>query len=721
MEQLSVIQRLGNAIRTQRAEREFGVDALARQLEGYLPDDQIAQVRKAAEFATNVHEGQRRSSGEPYVYHPLAVARILAEMRMDHVTLIAAILHDVIEDTGVSRESLALEFGEDVAQLVDGVSKVTKIEGRTRAEMQAESFRKLLLAMTQDLRVILVKLADRLHNMRTLGHTSPEKRRRIARETLEIYAPIAQRLGIYFIRTELEDLGFANLYPKRYGVLAQSMKSQLGDTRKLIREVEQKLSTTLREEGIGASVVGRQKNVYSVYQKMRRKKLKLLKVMDLLGFRVIVSKVDDCYRALGVVHHVYKPVPGEFDDYVANPKSNGYQSLHTACVGPDGHKIEIQVRTRDMHHVAESGIAAHWQYKQGARDGAAAPQVRAREWVSNLIADFGGASPMDFIENVKVDLFPDEVYVFTPRGEIRRLPRGATAVDFAYAVHSQLGDHCVAARIDGSLEPLHSQLANGQTVEIITARAARPNAAWLNFVKTAKARTAIRNYLRNQREDEAVRLGRRLLEIALREQGIPASVLKTPAQLDPVLQTHKLKDVEELYAAIGSGQRLATLVARHFLPEGQRTERSGSGAAPLAIEGTEGLVLDYARCCFPLPGDEIRGHVSVGRGIVVHRIDCRHAKGRPQDWVPLAWSDKIQNDFLAEVRLKAQNKRGLLAKVTAEIASADSSIENVQMPDRAGSDAMEMRFVLTVKSRVHLARVLRRLRRIEWVERVARI
>jgi GTP pyrophosphokinase len=719
MESLSVMQRLGNVIRTQRAEREFGIDALARQLEGYLPDDQIAQVRKAAEFATNVHEGQRRSSGEPYVYHPRAVARILAEMRMDHTTLIAAILHDVIEDTGVSRESLALEFGEDVATLVDGVSKVTKIEGRSRAEMQAESFRKLLLAMTQDLRVILVKLADRLHNMRTLGHTAPEKRRRIARETLDIYAPIAQRLGIYFIRTELEDLGFAALYPKRYGVLAQSMKAQLGDTRKLIREVEQRLSTTLREEGIGASVVGRQKNVYSVYQKMRRKKLKLLKVMDLLGFRVIVSKVDDCYRALGVVHHVYKPVPGEFDDYIANPKSNGYQSLHTACIGPGGHKIEIQVRTRDMHHVAESGIAAHWQYKQGAREGHAAPQLRAREWVSSLIADFGSASPMDFIENVKVDLFPDEVYVFTPRGEIRRLPRGATAVDFAYAVHSELGDHCVAVRLDGVLEPLQTQLRNGQTVEVITARHARPNAAWLNFVKTAKARTAIRNYLRNQREDEAVRLGRRLLEIALRELNVPASVLKSESLLQPVLRAHKLKDVEELFAAIGSGQRLATLVARHFLPDNQLAEQPSS-AAPLAIEGTEGLVLDYARCCYPLPGDEIRGHVSVGRGIVVHRIDCRHARGRPQDWVPLTWSDRIQNDFFSEVRLKALNKRGLLAKVTAEIASAEASIENVQMPDRAGSEAVEMRFVLTVKNRVHLARVLRRLRRLEWVERVTR-
>ncbi|NKF22197.1 bifunctional (p)ppGpp synthetase/guanosine-3',5'-bis(diphosphate) 3'-pyrophosphohydrolase [Solimonas sp. C16B3] len=695
------------------------MDALARMLEGYLPEEQIDQVRRAAAFAKNVHDGQRRQSGEPYVYHPLAVARILADMRLDHTTLIAAILHDVIEDTGISREQLSNEFGADVAALVDGVSKIAKIEGRTRAEMQAESFRKLLLAMTQDLRVILVKLADRLHNMRTLGVTSTEKRRRVARETLEIYAPIAQRLGIYFIRTELEDLAFANLYPRRYAVMVQAVKAQVGDTRKLIREVEQKLSSTLREEGIGATVVGREKNIYGVYQKMRRKKLKLLKVTDLLGFRIIVSKVDDCYRALGVAHHVYKPVPGEFEDYIANQKSNGYQSLHTSCVGPAGHKIEIQIRTRDMHHVAESGIAAHWQYKLGERDSQSAPQVRAREWVSGLLDEFGGSSAMDFVDNVKVDLFPDEVYVFTPRGEIRRLPRGATPVDFAYAVHSELGDHCVAARLDGQLEPLNTHLRNGQTVEVITSKHARPNAAWLNFVKTAKARSAVRGYLRTQREDEAVRLGRRLLEIALRELSVPSSVLKDEDRLQPVLAAHQMSDVEELYAAIGVGERLAALVARHFLPEGEAVGASGS-AAPLAIEGTEGLVLSYARCCHPLPGDEIRGHVSTGRGIVVHRLDCKHAKGRPQDWVPLAWSERVQGDFLSEVRMKTIRKRGMLAMVTAEIAGAESSIENVQMPDAAGGDAVEMRFIITVRSRVHLARVLRRLRRVDGVERVVR-
>jgi GTP diphosphokinase / guanosine-3',5'-bis(diphosphate) 3'-diphosphatase len=716
--ELPMLTRIATAYRTQRAEWEFGIDALCKVLETYLPQEQVDQVRRAHDYGARLHHGQSRSSGEPYIYHPLAAARILADLRLDHTTIIAAILHDVLEDTAVTKEQLEREFGKDVAGLVDGVSKIEKIEGMTRVERQAESFRKLLLAMTQDLRVILVKLADRLHNMRTLEHMASEQRRRIARETLDIYAPIAHRLGIHTMRTELEDLAFARLYPKRYAVLQAQVKTRLGDTKDLIREVNHKLERALKEEGIGATVIGRQKNLYSIYQKMRRKKLKLLSVMDVIGFRVITSKPDDCYRALGVIHHQFKPVPAQFDDYIANAKSNGYQSLHTTCVGPQGRKIEVQIRTRDMQHVAESGIAAHWQYKTGGKGANSAPQLRAREWVQGLFDLEGGAGALDFVDNVKVDLFPDEVYVFTPRGEIRRLPRGATPVDFAYAVHSELGDRCVAARLDGALEALHTPLRNGQTVEVITARHARPNAAWLQFVKTGKARSHIRNYLRNQREDEAVRLGRRLLEIALRELKIPASVLKDEAAA-PALKAFGLKDLEQLYIAVGTGQRLAPLVARYFLPEGASAETAGAGA-PLAIEGTEGLVLDYARCCHPVPGDDIRGHVSVGRGIVVHRVDCRSIKARPQDWVPLAWSDNVQGDYLAELRVKAENRRGLLARVTTEIAEAESSIENVQMPDRAGGEAIEMRFIVTVKSRVHLARVLRRVRQVEGVESVRR-
>ena len=719
--ELPVIHRLSTALRTQRVERAFGIEALSRVLEEYMPEEQIAEVRRAYEFGAKLHAGQSRSTGEPYIYHPLAVARILAGLRLDHTTLVAAILHDVIEDTGISRESLALEFGKDVAELVEGVSKIGKIEGMTRAERQAESFRKLLLAMTHDLRVILVKLADRLHNMRTLDAMEPAKRRRIARETQEIYAPIAQRLGIHTIRTELEDLAFAHLYPKRYEVLERAVKEQMGDTKSMIVEVEKKLSAALAEEGIGASVIGRQKNIYSVYQKMRRKKLRLLKVMDLLGFRIIVSKLDDCYRVVGIVHHVYKPVPGEFDDYIANSKSNGYQSLHTACIGPGGHKIEVQIRTRDMHHIAENGIAAHWQYKLGDKNAHLAPQARAREWLNNLFDTLGEASsPMDFIEHVKVDLFPDEVYVFTPKGQIRRLPKGATAVDFAYSVHSELGERCVAARVDGQLESLQMPLRNGQTVDIITSKHARPNAAWLNFVKTAKARSSIRTYLRTQKEDEAIRLGRRLLEIALRDLKIPPTVLKEEST-GPVLAALKLKDMEDLYVVIGTGERLAPLVARHFLPEAERGRTASGEGVALAIEGTEGLVLDYARCCHPIPGDEIRGNVSVGRGIVVHRVECKHAKARPEDWVPLAWAENVQGDFLTEIRIEAPNRRGLLAQIAAEIAGAESSIENVQMPDRAGGEAIDLRLLLTVKSRAQLARVLRRLRRLDTLERVSRI
>jgi guanosine-3',5'-bis(diphosphate) 3'-pyrophosphohydrolase len=723
LQQLPVISRIGAALRTQRVAREYGIDALARVLEEYLTADQVTEVRRAHELGRQLHEGQMRSSGEPYIYHPLAVARVLAEMRMDHVTIAAAILHDVIEDTDITKQQLAESFGQDVAELVDGVSKFRKAEGMTRAEVQAESFRKLLLAMTQDLRVILIKLADRLHNMRTLGAMDPAKRRRISLETLQIYAPIAQRLGIHFLRVELEDLAFANLYPQRYQVFAKAVRAQLGDVRSVINEIEARLSRTLREEGIGATVIGRQKNLYSIYEKMRRKRLKMPAVMDILGFRVVVSKVDECYRALGVVHHAYRPISELFNDYIANPNNNGYQSLHTTCIGPKGRKIEVQIRTRDMHHIAESGIAAHWQYKLGAKGVQhTAPQVRAREWLSSLFELQGSAAAVDFFENVKVDLFPDEVYVFTPKGQIRRLPRGSTPIDFAYSVHTELGDRCVAARIDNQLEPLSTPLQNGQSVEIITARHAQPNAAWLNFVKTAKARSCIRNFLKNQREDEAIRLGRRLLERALRELDVSPSILRAdPAEA--VLNLYKLEDIESLYADIGLGRRLAPLVARHFLPESDLSKTPGD-SAPLAVEGTEGLVIDYAKCCYPLPGDDIRGHVSAGRGIIIHRADCKQVttgtRASPQDWIPLVWADVVHGDFNVELRVKGVNKRGVLASIAYEIAAAESSIENVQMAERVDDGTADIRFTVTVRDRVHLARVMRRIRRLSVVAKVIR-
>ena len=721
-----MIQKIGTALRTQRVAREFGIETLVRLLSEYLPDDQISEVRRAYTFGAEMHAGQSRSSGEPYIYHPLAVARILAEMRLDHVTLIAAILHDVIEDTMVSKEEIAKQFGQEVALLVDGVSKIEKIEGMSRQDRQAESFRKLLLAMTDDLRVILVKLADRLHNMRTLGAMAAEKKRRIAAETLEIYAPIAQRLGINSLRRELEDLAFANLHPHRYEVFVKAVAERLGDAKALIREIEGRLNRALAEEGIGASVVGRQKSYYSIYKKMQSKRLKFLDVMDLLGFRVVVSKLDECYRALGIVHHVMKPVPGLFDDYIANSRGNGYQSLHTTCVGPEGKKIEVQIRTREMHHVAESGIAAHWQYKLGRRENAnAAPQARAREWLQMLL-ESSGSGATELVENVKVDLFPDEIYVFTPRGEIRRLPKGATSVDFAYTVHSELGDRCVAARVEGHLEPLNTPLKNGQTIEIITSKHARPNAAWLNYVKTAKARMRIRAFLKDQREDEAIRLGRRLLEIALRELTLPANLLNA-TNVAPVLKSYHLDEVEDLYASIGTGERLAPLVARHFLPEqpasGKPLARS-SDAVALAVEGTEGLLVDYAKCCRPIPGDDIIGYVSTSRGIIIHRLDCEHVqlrKGGPGERIALVWSPTVQGDFMAELKLQAINRRGLLANVAAAITEAISSIENVQMPEGAsGEEAVEMRFLVTVRNRTHLARVLKKVRHLSVVDKVSR-
>ena len=718
---MAVLERINTAIRTRGAERAYGIDTLAEHLETYLPQDQVQLVREAHQYGADSHTGQFRKSGEPYIYHPLAVARILAEMRMDHVTLMAAILHDAVEDTDVTVDDIEQRFGKDVATLVDGVSKLDRAQFQSKADEQAENFRKLLLAMTQDIRVILVKLADRLHNMRTLGSMATEKRRRIAIETLEIYAPIAQRLGIQGIRTELEDLGFRNRWPNRYRVLKKSVDQVTGERKNLIREVEQSLSRALKDRNIGGAVVGRQKNLYSIYLKMRRKHLSFLEVMDLYGFRVVVNTVDDCYRALGIVHHVYKPIGEQFNDYIATPKVNGYQSLHTTLVGPGGIKIEVQVRTRDMHHIAESGIAAHWQYKLGGAT-SKAPQVRAREWLTGFLEmEHAPGNSLEFLENVKVDLFPDEVYVFTPKGQIRRLPRGATPVDFAYAVHTDVGNRAVACRINQHLAPLSQTLQNGQTVEVITAKHGRPNAAWLNFVKTAKARTSIRYYLKNLREDEAVRLGKRLLERSLDELGLSARVLKR-AGAGQVLRDLGVDDLEALYASIGLGNRLAPLVARHFLPADKQAV-GGAVQAPLAIQGTEQLVVEYGGCCRPIPGDPIRGHVSAGRGIVIHRVDCRAGtSGRdvPLDWVSLTWADNVEGDFAVELRIQGENRRGMLARVATEIAAEDSSIESVNMNDRTG-DVADMRIVITVQDRAHLARVLRRIRRIGLVERVQRI
>ncbi|HET7371300.1 MAG TPA: bifunctional GTP diphosphokinase/guanosine-3',5'-bis pyrophosphate 3'-pyrophosphohydrolase [Gammaproteobacteria bacterium] len=706
--------------RAGRERRSAGIDNLLARLETYLGPEQVDTIRRAYDFGAHAHEGQRRMSGEPYISHPVAVAGILADMHMDAATICAAVLHDVIEDTPTAKDEIAAEFGEEVAQLVDGVSKLTHIQFQSRVEAQAENFRKMLLAMVEDIRVILMKLADRLHNMRTLGVMPAHKRRRIARETLEIYAPIANRLGMNAMRLELEDLGFRALYPKRYRVLARQLRRDRGHHKEIVRKITQALKQALRQESVEAQVAGREKHLYSVYMKMRTKRLALRDIMDMYGFRIVVDKVDTCYRALGVVHACYKPAPGRFKDYIAIPKGNGYQSLHTVLVGPQGAPVEVQIRTEAMHKIAESGVAAHWLYKSHEA-AATAPEARAREWLRGMLEmQKGAGSSAEFLENVKVDLFPDEVYVFTPQGEIRRLPRGATAVDFAYAVHTDVGNACVAAKVDRRMIPLRTPLVNGQTVEIITAKGAIPNPAWLNFVVTGKARANIRHYLKSIKRDKAVGLGRRLLERALESYHSKLKKLP-PERIEAVLKEFKLASLDDLMEQIGLGERLAPLVARRLLPEEAR-EAEPEASGPLSIKGTEGMVVSLGRCCHPIPGDPIMGYLSAGRGIVIHRDSCRNLadyRSQPDKWIEVQWEKDIGREFAVEIRCEVENERGVLATVAATIAELGSNIEHVALQERDGRTST-INLVFFVQDRKHLARIMRHIRQMPQVLRVAR-
>ncbi|MEK7322057.1 MAG: bifunctional GTP diphosphokinase/guanosine-3',5'-bis pyrophosphate 3'-pyrophosphohydrolase [Pseudomonadota bacterium] len=717
---------------------------LCTLLASYLEPSQVEGVRRACDFAAAAHAGQQRASGEPYVQHPIAVARILAEMRMDHESIMAAILHDVIEDTPTAKEHIATQFGAEVAELVDGVSKLTQIRFSSKAEAQAENFRKMMLAMVRDIRVILVKLADRVHNMRTVSALPPAKRRRIARETLEIYVPIANRLGMNAIRLELEDLGFAGLYPHRHRVLAEAVKKARGNRKEIVAKIQGMMEQRLSEEGPPARVVGREKHIYSIYRKMRQKALPFSEVFDVYAFRIVVDKVDTCYRVLGAVHNLYKPVPGKFKDYIAIPKANGYQSLHTVLFGPYGVPIEVQIRTEEMDTVAEAGIAAHWLYKTGDGSGVSA-QVRAREWLRGLLEmQKNAGNSLEFLENVKIDLFPDEVYVFTPKGEIMKLPRGATAVDFAYNVHTDVGNTCVAAKIDRRLAPLRSQLGNGQTVEIITAPGARPNPAWLNFVVSGKARANIRHYLKNLKREEAIQLGRRLLDRSLAASSLSFEQL-APERLAATIKELKFISADDLLESIGLGNRVAALVARHlvadletlpsdsksgvfkkaitrYVPAWLRGGGERDAPRPLAIKGTEGMVVAYAKCCRPIPGDPIVGFVTAGRGIVIHTASCKNLtefRNRPEKWIDVAWESEVQGDFPVEIRLEVANQRGALATVAAGIAEMEANIDNVSMEERDGRyTALTM--LVEVHDRGHLARVIRRVRSIDIVARITR-
>ncbi|MFP4607565.1 MAG: bifunctional GTP diphosphokinase/guanosine-3',5'-bis pyrophosphate 3'-pyrophosphohydrolase [Thiohalospira sp.] len=695
------------------------ISDLCEQLEDYLEPEQVAEVYRAYLFGAEAHEGQQRKSGEPYIYHPLAVAQILAELRLDHESLVAGVLHDTLEDTRVAKEDIAAAFGEEVAELVDGVSKLTQVHFGTKAEAEAENFRKMMLAMARDLRVILIKLADRLHNMRTLGVMRPDKRRRIARETLEIYAPIANRLGMNSLRLELEDLGFRAMYPMRYRILAKAVQSARGNRKEVVARIEGGIKARLAEEGLEGRVEGREKHLYSIYRKMRDKHLHFQEVFDVYAFRVVVDRVDTCYRVLGAVHNLYKPVPGRFKDYIAIPKANGYQSLHTVLFSPWGVPIEIQIRTRDMDRVAEAGIAAHWLYKTGNEAHATVAQTRAREWLRELLEmQQNAGNSLEFLENVKVDLFPDEVYVFTPKGQIMELPRGATAVDYAYAVHSDVGNTCVGVRIDRRLMPLNTRLLNGQTVEIVTAPGAHPNPAWLNFVITGKARTAIRAYLKDLQGDEAIALGRRLLERALSARGESLEGVDRQ-QLDRVVAELGAEDPEGLFRDIGLGRQLPALVAQALAPA---AAGEGDSSQPLTVRGTEGMVVTFAKCCHPIPGDAILGFMSAGRGLVIHRRGCRNVvedRHGPEKWMHVAWSEEASGDFPVELRVEVANRRGVLASVAATIAELEANIENVDVEERDGLHSALL-LTVSVRDRVHLARIMRRIRKVESVARITR-
>ena len=686
-------------------------------LERYLPSNDLPSITSAYEFSAKAHQGQQRRNGDPYISHPVAVAEILAGLHLDSSSIKAALLHDVVEDTASTLPEIQQRFGDDVALLVDGVSKIDHLKFDSAAEAQAESFRKMLLAMAKDLRVILVKLADRTHNMRTIASLPVEKQRRIARETLDIYAPIANRLGVYSIKLELEDLGFKTFYPYRYKVLERSLRRAKGNQRQLLRKIEGRLTEALADAKIPARVVAREKHLYSIYLKMHRKQAHLSDIVDVYGVRVIVDDVDSCYRALGITHQSFKPMPGRFKDYISIPRVNGYQSLHTTLFGPNGLPLEVQIRTEGMEKVAERGIAAHWQYKALDKD-THSTEERAREWLAGLMEMERSANSEEFLETVKADLFPDKVYVFTPKGAIMRLPRGATAVDFAYAVHTDIGNRCVAAKIDRRAVPLKTQLQNGESVEIVTQRGAHPNPSWVNFVTTAKARNAIRGYLRSLKRDEAQELGRRLINQELLSYAL--SLKKVPkGRLDQLLKELGIADEDALLEQVGLGERLAPVVAGLLAQDG------GANAAtprkPLEIAGTEGSVVSYAHCCYPIPGDEIVGFMSSGRGIVIHRDRCRNLaeyRKHPAKWIPVNWTRGVKAEFESEIQVRTLDRVGLLAEVAGRISAAHTNIEHVRV-DRDG-DASALAFRLKVRDRRQLAQVVRSIRTIPGVVRVSR-
>ena len=690
---------------------------------GYLKPEDMTRLETAYHFSENAHSGQFRASGEPYVSHPLAVANILAQLHLDPQALTAALLHDVMEDTEVSKAEIAKKFGNPVAELVDGVSKLDRIEFETKEEAQAENFRKMLLAMARDVRVILIKLADRLHNMRTLDAVPPAKRYRVARETLDIYAPIANRLGLNGIYQELEDLCFRHLYPARQRVLSKALKSARGNRREVVGKVLDAIRKKLAHDKVEAVVQGREKHLFSIYRKMREKQLAFAKVLDVFGFRIIVKDVPSCYLTLGALHGLYKPIPGGFKDYIAIPKANGYQSLHTKLFGPFGSPLEVQIRTQEMHKIAEAGVASHWLYKS-SDSSLNDLQQKTHQWLQSLLEiQSGSGDSVEFLEHVKFDLFPDEVYVFTPKGRILALPRGATPVDFAYAVHTDIGNRCVAVKINDELVPLRTELRNGDRVEIITASHAKPNPMRLNYVNTGRARAQIRHFLKTVQYEESAHIGERLLNQALGTLQTSNGTI-TETQWSKLLKDSGVKSRRDILADIGLGKRLGVVVARRLLALSEAHLVERKPAAPIVIRGTEGMAVQFAQCCHPIPGDPIIGLINKGQGMLIHTHDCPligKTRSDPDKVFDVEWAPETKKLFNVSIRIVVINQQGVLAKVAAEIADADSNIDNVAVVPEAGDQYATMNFTLQVANRPHLAKIMRALRSIPEVIRITRV
>jgi RelA/SpoT family (p)ppGpp synthetase len=699
-------------------------------LDGYLDAKEIALVRDAYRFSDQAHLGQFRSSGSPYISHPISVAEICAGWKLDVDAIRAALLHDVMEDQDIAKQELLEKFGSEVAELVDGLSKLDRLEFASKAQQQAESFRKMLLAMARDIRVILIKLADRLHNMRTLDAVNPDKKRRVARETLDIYAPIAHRLGLNALYRELQDLCFAAIHPNRYQVLEKAVMAARGNRREVLTRIDEQVRDALPAAGIESEVRGREKTLYAIYNKMVKQKKSLSNVLDIYGFRVIVRTLPECYMAMGIVHQLYRPVPGKFKDYIAIPKINGYQSLHTTLVGPFGTPIEFQFRTHDMHQIAEEGVAAHWLYK-GDQSNLQEIQSRTSQSLQSLldIQNQTGDST-EFLEHVKVDLFPDAVYVFTPKGKIVSLPRGATAVDFAYSIHTDVGNHAVACQVNGEEVPLRTELANGDSVAITTSQSSRPSAQWLNYARTGRARSEIRHYLRTVQYDESAAFGERMLTQALSDLK-----LNLPASDDPIWEklarSSGAKSREEILADIGLGKRLAAVVARRFAPDhplvattaAADDEMTSAKLTPIQIHGNEGQGVQLAPCCGPLPGDQIIAGIRVGHGLVVHTAECpvalRARLKEPERWVDVAWDQETAKHLSARIDIIAKNERGVLSRIAAEVAQADSNIIHVTMHDDAMATVI-LNLTVQVNSRRHLAQVFRSIRHVPQVKKIIR-